>query len=91
MVLLAAFETLLWRYTGVADFVLGTPMAGRSHVELEPLIGLFVNTIPLRANLSGDPTFRDLLHVCATRLSTRSRIRMFRSRNSLKSCGRNGV
>lgn len=61
MLLLAAFETLLWRYTGVADFVLGTPMAGRSHVELEPLIGLFVNTIPLRANLGGDPTFRDLL------------------------------
>jgi amino acid adenylation domain-containing protein len=62
VVLLAAFETLLWRYTGVADFVLGTPMAGRSHVELEPLIGLFVNTIPLRANLSGDPTFGALLH-----------------------------
>ena len=61
MVLLAAFETLLWRYTGEADFVLGTPMAGRSHVEVEPLIGLFVNTIPLRANLSGDPTFRALL------------------------------
>ena len=61
MLLLAAFETLLWRYTGVPDFVLGTPMAGRSHVELEPLIGLLVNTIPLRANLSGDPTFRDLL------------------------------
>jgi amino acid adenylation domain-containing protein len=61
MVLLAAFETLLWRYTGVTDFVLGTPMAGRSHVELEPLIGLLVNTIPLRANLSGDPAFRDLL------------------------------
>ena len=62
MVLLAAFETLLWRYTGVGDFVVGTPMAGRSHVELEPLIGLFVNTIPLRANLSGDPTFVALLH-----------------------------
>jgi amino acid adenylation domain-containing protein len=61
MVLLAAFETLLWRYTGVADFVLGTPMAGRSHVELEPLIGLFVNTIAMRADLSGNPTFRALL------------------------------
>jgi amino acid adenylation domain-containing protein len=62
MVLLATFETLVWRYTGVADFVLGTPMAGRSHFELEPLIGLFVNTIPVRANLSGNPTFRTLLH-----------------------------
>ena len=62
VVLLAAFETLLWRYTGVADFVLGTPMAGRSQLELEPLIGLFVNTIPLRADLSVDPTFRSLLN-----------------------------
>ena len=61
MSLLAAFQTLLWRYTGAADFVLGTPMAGRSHLEVEPLIGLFVNTIPLRANLGGDPTFRTLL------------------------------
>jgi non-ribosomal peptide synthetase component F len=62
MVLLAAFETFLWRYTGVTDFVLGTPMAGRSHFDVEPLIGLFVNTIPLRANLSGNPTFQTLLH-----------------------------
>ena len=61
MVLLGAFETLLFRYTGVTDFVLGTPMAGRSHFELEPLIGLFVNTIPLRAHLDGNPTFRVLL------------------------------
>lgn len=61
MMLLAAFETLLWRYTGVPDFVLGTPMAGRGHFEFEPLIGLFVNTVPLRANLGGNPTFRELL------------------------------
>jgi amino acid adenylation domain-containing protein len=61
MVLLAAFETLLWRYTGVPDFLLGIPMAGRTHVELEALIGLFVNTVPLRANLGGDPAFRELL------------------------------
>jgi amino acid adenylation domain-containing protein len=61
MMLLAAFETLLWRYTGVTDFVLGTPMAGRSHFDFEPLIGLFVNTVPLRANLGGNPTFRELL------------------------------
>jgi amino acid adenylation domain-containing protein len=60
--LLAAFETLLWRYTGVSDFVLGTPLAGRGDVDLEPLIGVFVQTAPLRANLGGNPTFRDLLH-----------------------------
>ncbi|HEY6344893.1 MAG TPA: amino acid adenylation domain-containing protein [Bryobacteraceae bacterium] len=61
MLLLAAFQTLLWRYTSVGDFVVGTAMAGRSHVELEPLIGLFVNTIPLRANLGDNLEFRVLL------------------------------
>ena len=61
VMLLATFQTLLWRYTGVPDFVLGTPMAARSHVELEPLIGLFVNTVLLRANLGGNPRFRELL------------------------------
>jgi amino acid adenylation domain-containing protein len=60
--LLAAFETLLWRYTGAADFVVGTPVAGRNDVDLEPLIGIFVQTVPLRASMSGNPTFRDLLH-----------------------------
>ena len=61
MVLLAAFETLLFRYTGADDFVVGTPVAGRDQVELEPLIGFFVNTLPLRANLAGNPDFRELL------------------------------
>ena len=61
MLLVAAFETLLWRYSGVSDFVLGTATAGRSHIELESLIGLFVNTIPLRARLDRNLTFRDLL------------------------------
>jgi amino acid adenylation domain-containing protein len=61
MTLLAAFETLLWRYTGAEAFVVGTPVAGRSEVEWERLIGLFVNTLPLRADLTGDLSFRDLL------------------------------
>jgi amino acid adenylation domain-containing protein len=60
--LLAAFETLLWRYTGLADFVLGTALAGRTEVELESLVGLLVETLPLRANIEGNPTFRDLIH-----------------------------
>ena len=60
--LLAAFQTLLWRYTGAQDFVVGTPTAGRTDVDLEPLIGIFVQTVPLRARLAGNPTFRDLLH-----------------------------
>jgi amino acid adenylation domain-containing protein len=61
MTLLAAFQTLLSRYTGKEDIVLGSPAAGRNQVELEPLVGFFVNTLVLRTNLAGDPTFRDLL------------------------------
>ncbi|HGY55116.1 MAG TPA: amino acid adenylation domain-containing protein [Caldithrix abyssi] len=59
--LLSAFETLLYRYSGQEDFAVGTPVANRTRAELEPLIGFFVNTLVLRANLSGNPTFVDLL------------------------------
>ena len=61
MTLLAAFEVLLWRYSGQQDVVVGTPIAGRSRSELEGLIGLFANTLPLRADCSGNPAFRALL------------------------------
>jgi len=61
MTLLAAFQTLLHRYTGQDDVVVGTPIAGRTRVEIEPLIGFFVNMLVLRADTSGDPTFRELL------------------------------
>ena len=61
MTLLAAFKALLSRYTGHADVVVGSPIAGRNFVETEELIGFFVNTLVLRTNLSGDPTFRELL------------------------------
>ncbi|MDP2625480.1 MAG: amino acid adenylation domain-containing protein, partial [Candidatus Rokubacteria bacterium] len=60
--LLAAFQTLLQRYTGQTDLVVGTAIAGRTHVETEPLIGFFVNTLVLRSDGSGDPPFRDFLH-----------------------------
>jgi hypothetical protein len=59
--LLSAFNVLLYRYTGQADILLGTPVAGRSRVELETLIGYFVNNLVLRTDLSGDPTFLELL------------------------------
>ncbi|HYN83767.1 MAG TPA: amino acid adenylation domain-containing protein, partial [Pyrinomonadaceae bacterium] len=59
--LLAAFQTLLHRYTGQADIAVGTPFANRNRLELEPLIGFFVNTLVMRTDLSGDPTFRELL------------------------------
>lgn len=61
MTLLAAFNVLLYRWTGADDIVVGSVVAGRRKVELEKLIGFFVNTIVLRSNLKGDPTFRTLL------------------------------
>ncbi|NOT55711.1 MAG: amino acid adenylation domain-containing protein [Deltaproteobacteria bacterium] len=61
MTLLAAFQTLLFRYTGRDDLVIGSPTAGRGEVELESLIGFFVNTLAIRTDLSGNPTFRALL------------------------------
>ncbi|HYH82411.1 MAG TPA: amino acid adenylation domain-containing protein [Longimicrobium sp.] len=61
MVLLAAWQALLGRYGGQDDVVVGVPVGGRARVELEGLIGLFVNTLAVRADLSGGPTFVDLL------------------------------
>ena len=61
MTLLAAFQTLLHRYSGQDDIVVGTPIAGRTRVEVEGLIGFFVNMLVLRTDASGDPTFRELL------------------------------
>ena len=61
MVLLAAFDVLLHRYTGQEDLLVGTPVDTRGQAELEQLIGPFVNTLVLRSDLSGQPSFRDLL------------------------------
>ncbi|MEM7534191.1 MAG: condensation domain-containing protein [Chloroflexota bacterium] len=61
MTLLAAFNLLLARLSGQDDILIGTPMAGRSQAEVEGLIGLFLNTLVLRTDLSGDPTFTALL------------------------------
>jgi amino acid adenylation domain-containing protein len=61
MVLLAGFQILLSRHTGQDDIVVGTPTAGRNHRLIEPLIGVFLNTLVLRTDLSGNPTFRQLL------------------------------
>ena len=59
--LFAAWQILAYRYTGQEDIVLGSPAAGRSRVETEALIGLFINTVVLRTSLNGDLVFRDLL------------------------------
>src|SRR5690606_38819645 len=61
MVLLAAFKALLARWGGRDDVVVGSPVAGRDLPEFEPVIGMFVNTLVLRTDLSGDPSFGELL------------------------------
>ncbi|MEG4028416.1 MULTISPECIES: amino acid adenylation domain-containing protein [unclassified Microcoleus] len=62
MTLLAAFKTLLYRYTGQEDILVGSPIASRNSSETESLIGFFVNTLVLRSDLTGNPTFRELLN-----------------------------
>ncbi|MGD2115799.1 MAG: amino acid adenylation domain-containing protein, partial [Acidobacteriota bacterium] len=61
MVLLAGFQALLGRISGQEDLAVGTPIAGRNHLEIEGLIGFFVNTLVLRGDLSGEPSFRELV------------------------------
>jgi hypothetical protein len=61
MTLLSAFKTLLHRYTGAEDVLVGSPIAGRTRAETEDLIGFFLNALPLRTDLSGDPAFTELL------------------------------
>jgi amino acid adenylation domain-containing protein/non-ribosomal peptide synthase protein (TIGR01720 family) len=59
--LLAAFQVLLHRYSNQEEIIIGSPAAGRGRAELEGIVGYFVNPMVLRADLSGDPTFKDLL------------------------------
>ncbi|HEV2734306.1 MAG TPA: amino acid adenylation domain-containing protein, partial [Longimicrobiaceae bacterium] len=61
MVLLAGFDAWLHRYTGGDDLVVGTPLAGRDHPALEPLIGCFINVLPVRVRVDADDGFRALL------------------------------
>ena len=61
MTLLAAFQMLLARYSGQTDIAVGSPIAGRSQVETEGLIGLFINTLVLRTNLAGNPRVNEVL------------------------------
>ncbi|MGE3315701.1 MAG: amino acid adenylation domain-containing protein, partial [Planctomycetaceae bacterium] len=61
MTLMAGFQALIHRYTRQNDIVVGTAVSNRSHAELESLLGAFTNNLAIRVDLSGDPTFRELL------------------------------
>src|SRR5262249_33852504 len=61
MLLLAALQVLLLRYTGQTDISVGTPIANRMRTELEGVVGFFVNILVMRTNLSGNPMFREVL------------------------------
>ena len=61
MTLLTAFKILLYRYSNQTDILIGTPFANRNRVELQNLLGCFINTLVLRTNLRGKPTFRQVL------------------------------
>ncbi len=61
MVMLAAFDALLHRYTGSEDIVVGVPIANRNWLRSEALIASFVNTLVMRVDLSGEPVFRELV------------------------------
>src|SRR6185437_131119 len=61
MLMLSAFQVLLSRWSGQTDLVVGSPVAGRTHRQTEGLIGFFVNTLLLRGDLSGNPSFEQLL------------------------------
>ncbi len=71
MTLLAAYQTLLYRYTRQEDIVVGSPIASRNRTEIEDSIGFFVNTLVMRTDLSGNPTFLELLQRVRTTGSRR--------------------
>lgn len=64
MTLMAAFQVLLARHSSQSDFAIGSPTAGRPRRELEGLVGCFVNMLPVRARLDGDPSFLEILRRC---------------------------
>ena len=78
MVMLAGFQLLLKQYTGQNDIFVGSVSARWPRVELEPLIGMFINPLVLRTHLSGDPSFRDCWCAFVKRCLTRSLIKTCR-------------
>ncbi|PON12682.1 hypothetical protein C2W62_38345 [Candidatus Entotheonella serta] len=77
------FPSSLHRYSGQEDIVVGTPVAGRNRVETEPLIGLFINTVVLRVDVSGDPSYPSYRRMSGIRSWMRFRTRTHPLNNSL--------
>ena len=86
MALLAAFSALVHRYTRREDILIGIPSANRHRVELEGMLGFFINTLPIRLDLSGEPSFAELL--CAR---ARHRHRSLRARCAALRAARPGA
>jgi amino acid adenylation domain-containing protein len=61
VMLLSAFDTLLYRYTGQTDLLVGTASSGRNHPDVQRLMGIFINMLVMRSDLTGNPSFRELL------------------------------
>ena len=61
MLVLATFNVLLHRYSGEDDIVVGTPISGRQRSELENIVGFFLNTLAIRSDVSGNPSFKELV------------------------------
>jgi acyl transferase domain-containing protein/non-ribosomal peptide synthetase component F len=61
MLFLAAFKVFLFRYSGQKDIIVGTPVANRNHIEMENVVGFFINMLALRSDMSGNPSFKDFL------------------------------
>ncbi|WKL03935.1 condensation domain-containing protein [Paenibacillus amylolyticus] len=82
MVLLAAYTVMLSKYSGQEDLIVGTPVAGRTNADLEPVIGMFVNTLALRNRPSGEKRSCPTLMKSRKRLWELLRIRIIHSRSS---------
>jgi len=91
MMLLAAYQTLLHRYTGQNDIGIGSPISGRDRSELDSLIGLFLNMLVLRTDLSGNPTFRSCSVAFGRFVWKPTRTKMCLLKNSCKNCSQSAV
>ena len=91
MVLLAALDVVLGRLAGQEDVVVGTPIAGRTRAETERMVGLFLNSLALRTDLSGDPSSASCWGGCARPRWTRTRTRSSPSSGCWRRCVPSGA